>query len=275
MEHLEANDLLAFYSRPSRELHARGAGHLLSGCVDCLSKAMGVLRSLGFDHKGPSCQDLAVAVRESALIRQERSRATVAWARVADMDEGTRVDALQARRGLRNYGLALYVLDEAESFVARRKTAKAADMVRFSAAVSGNLSPRIYGVAPLADLKLRQESMLCNIRRHELDFHGALGALTNAGKFKDRGVDPGERARFCRIKASLLNDLGEFDEAARAASEAVSLYGAMLDRNSKAKALLQQALIVSLLDPRVALQHAEEGLNLFEGPESKPLLSGI
>jgi len=222
-----------------------------------------------------SNQALTVFLRESAVLKDEKGKAAASWARIADLGEKQRLEGILRRRGLRKYGLAVYVLDEAESFGTRGRGAKAAELVRFSAAVSGCLLARIYGAAPLADLQLRQETVLCQIKRLDLDFVGALAALRRAERVKDCGIAPAERARFFRVKASLLFDLGDLEAAAKAASERRRLHEEMFDFHGKGKALLQEASIARLFDPRTALDLAEEGLKLLSGPESKPLLSGI
>ena|SRR6185436_6361135 len=145
MEHIARSDLLAFFTMPSRALHARVAGHLLEGCSACLTDA----QQVHFIGDGPCQADLSdIILVEAALLKDERQKAPVSWARIADMDEKRRFKAIQTRRGLRKYGLAVFVLEEAESFADRGRTGRAAELVRASAAIAECLPARIYGEAP-------------------------------------------------------------------------------------------------------------------------------
>src|SRR6185436_3125938 len=157
MEHFGKGDwVVFFYSTPNRTLHARIVDHLLIGCGECHARAMEVLGIADDPKIGSYRQALTVFLRESALLKGEKGNAATTWARLADLGDKQRLECIRSRRGIRNYGLATYVLDEAEAYAARGKGAKAAELVRFSAAVSGCLSARVYGAAPLADLHMRQ-----------------------------------------------------------------------------------------------------------------------
>jgi hypothetical protein len=272
MEHIARNDFLAFFNKPERALHARVAGHLLYGCLVCLTNAKQVLMDSGASCAPPTSRDLAMVILEhAALLKEERARAAARWARVANLEEKQRLDAVKNRRGLRNYGLAVHVLDEADALAIRGKGSHAAELVRFSLAVKEHLPARVYGTSPLADLELRQQTALGNIRRIQLDFPGALEALGRAELVSERGIDPAETARFFRVKASLLIDLGDFEEAAKAAGRTVGLYAGMLDPLRKGKATVQEALCVKFFDPRTALGLANEALPLL-ATEPKSLL---
>jgi len=274
MEHIERSDFLAFFAKPSRPLHARVAGHLLDGCPACLVKARQVLLDGGEPCPPPSSRELAMIVLDqAALLKEERTRAAARWARIADLEEKERLAAVKDRRGLRNYGLAAYVLDEAEALATREKDAAAARLARFSAAVGSCLPARVYGAGPLADLQLRQQATLANIRRLQLDFPGALAALERAESVRDRGIDPAERARFFRVKASLLYDLGDFEEAAKAARRAAGLYAGLLDSHSKGKSTVQEAICLSHFELGTALMLANEALPLLASEPKSHLLA--
>jgi hypothetical protein len=275
MEHVAMSELLAYFTKADRLLHAKVTGHLLEGCSACFAEAKHVLATLSAPFEAENVRDLSTILSEAALLKDELSKAAVSWAGIAEMDELRRFSAISTRRGLKKYGLAAYVLDEAETFVSRGRCAKAAELLKFSSAVVACLPARIYGRAPLTDLQLRQEVVLCQVKRLELEFVEALAAIGRAERIRDSGVALKERARFYRVQALVLFDFGELEAAARAAKASAVLYGELLDRHSEAKALLQEAWITRLFNPRAALPVADDGLELLTEPEPKPLLSGL
>ena len=276
MEHIATTDFLAFFSWPQRTLHARIAGHLLGGCSACLAEARQVLLDQGVPLPPPSTRDLSLILHDQAgLLQEERAKAAARWARIAELDEKKRLASVEKRRGVRNYGLAAYVLDEAEALAARGKGEKATELVRLADAIGASLPTRLYGAGPLADLRLRQHTLLATIKRRALDFVGALEALAKAEHFRDRGVDPAERARYFRDRASLLTDLGEFEEAAKSAGHAASIYAGMLDLPNRGKASGQEALAVSLFEPQSALALAEAAIPLLVTEPKSLLLAAL
>lgn len=270
--HIARGDFIVFFTKPSRTVHARVVGHLLDGCSVCLEESRKVLTSLGFDL---SNADMVGVLAKAALLRDEQEKAAVSWARLAGIDAKQRLGAIRTRRGLRNHGLAAYLLDEAESAAARGKRIQATELLTLAAKILEYLPAWVYGEAPLADLQLRFEVLVADFKRLDLDFVGSLAALGRAERLRDRGIAPAVRATFFRVQANLLFDLGDFEAAAKAAREAVALYEKVPDQQRKAKAILQEAMILALLEPRAALKRAEEGLGLLSGPAPKPLLSGI
>jgi len=266
--HIERSDFLKFFTKPDRNLHATIARHLLDGCLSCLAMARQVLWDDLHVSAPSSHRDLAaVLLDQAAVLKDEHRRAAARWARVADLGEKQRLEALKNVRGMRNYGFAVYALDEAVA-LGKDQAEKAAGYVRLSAAVGDLLSVRVYGSRPLADLRLRQHTTLGHIRRLQLDFPRAFDALDKAELVQHGGIDPAERARYFRTKASLLYDLGDFEESAKSAHQAVGLYADMLDHLSKGKALVQEARSVMLFDPRTALDLTYEALPLLLEPRS-------
>ncbi|HBL29012.1 MAG TPA: hypothetical protein DD490_19430 [Acidobacteria bacterium] len=274
MEHIERDDFVTFFTQLNRTLHARVASHLLGGCSDCLALARQVLLDRGVPCSPPSSRDLAmVLLDQAALLKEDRSRAAARWARLAVLGEKERLAAVQVRRGLRNYSLSSYLLDEAAALAKRKQYAPAAALVRLSAEIGCCLPSRVYGAGPLADLRLRQETMLANIHRLGLEFPEALKALDRAERYRDRGIDPTERAHFFRERASLVGALGDFEEAAKSAGQAAALYEGLFDGPRQGKALVQQAICVSLVDLHAALDLANEAIPLLTA-EPKSLLLG-
>lgn len=272
MEHITESELIEFLTKASRPVHARVSSHLLEGCADCLALVKHML--LAKEGALSSARDLVVILIEnSALLRDERVRAAARWARIADLEEQQRFDAIGERRGLRNYGLAAFVLDEAEGFASRGKTTKAAELVHFSIAVRESLPARVYGTGPLVDLQLRQQCMLGNIRRLQLDFPAAIRALERAEAISDKGIDVAEKARWFRVKASLLTDLGEFEQAAKAAEQVIELYGQIQDDLNKGRAIVQKAICVSLFDLNTALILADNARPLLASEPRSLLLA--
>jgi tetratricopeptide (TPR) repeat protein len=275
-EHFGQDDLTAFFhSLPNRSLYLRVSKHLLEGCCECLSRAKTVLGLLEDPRVLLPSQALAVFFRESALLKDERSKAAVSWARIAALGERERESVMKTRSRFKKYGLAAHVLDEAEALAARGKIEKAKELVRFSQAVTNRLPRKLYGDAPIADLQLRQGALVSHICRLSLDFTGALEALRRVEPLKEEGLDLAEKARFYRVRAAVLFDLGEIEDAARSASEAAQLYRDVADPHSEGRALVQEAMILAQLDPEAGVERAERGLKLLNPADSHPFVSGI
>jgi hypothetical protein len=275
MEHIGKDDFQAFLlSSPNRALHAKVTNHLLAGCGLCLEEAREAIEVAGLARIRSTSHIIPVTLRESALLREERKRAIISWAKLAPLDEQERVRVMEARWRYRKHGLATHVLDEAE-LAAKRNPERAREFVNFSAAVTDMLPTKIYGDPLIADLRLRQEVVLCNISRLCLDFIGALEALQRAEKLRNCGIELAEKARYYRVKGMLLFDLGDFEEGAKAAKERRRLHEEMGDVHSKGKALLQEALILAQIDPATGLGCANEGLAILNPADSYPYISGL
>ncbi len=275
MAHVGNDEMKAFFSSTSRTSHGLVVHHLLSRCEECFERAKAVLGLTHDPRVWASEPALTFYLRESALLKDERRKAPVSWAKIASLEEKERIKLMKARWRFKKYGLASYVLDEAEALTAKGRRDKARELIRFSVAVTECLPPRVYGSPTIADLTLRQETVLSNIRRLDLDFVGALEALRKADRARSEAVDLGEKARFLRVQAMLLFDLGDFEEGATAARERGSLHEALCDFNSKGKALLQEAMILAQYDPLSGLERVNQGLSLINPAECYPFLSGV
>lgn len=208
-------------------------------------------------------------------IREELKRAKVSFARLAPLPAQERLAELRKRGRYKKYGLALHVLDEAETLVLKRSFEKARELVHFSMAVTELLRPRTYGEGRLGDLRLRQMTTLANVRRLMEDFTGALETLQGADAIRHRSVDPGEEARFLRVEAALLYDIGEFERAAQASQERAKICERVGDTHTQGKALLQTAMILAQYDPKTGLRKADEGLLLVHASDSYAVACGI
>jgi hypothetical protein len=284
MAHLTNEDLESIFSQSRKpKVYTRVVRHLLSGCESCKRLAAETLQRLGLDvgllaeatEAEALAEPLPEALRVSALIEEERKRAKISFARLAPLSAPARLSSLRKQGRYKKYGLALFVLDEAESLTLRRSYAKAKELVHFSMAIADVLRPGIYGPGALGDLRLRQYTTLANLRRLEDDFVGALESLSEADDLRHLGVDPLEEVRFFRVQATLLFDLGEFERAAEASEERAALCELVGDTDARAKALLQKARILAQYEPEAGLITADDGLALLDPADSYPLVCGI
>lgn len=266
MSHVTEDELRTFSIRGH---HPRLIKHLLDGCEECHRFASSFYDGTEIGEKVLELQ------RVSTLIRREIGKASVTWARLAPLPLKTKVQLLRNTGRFKKYGLAVFVLDEAEALLGARNPVKAGELVAFSMAITDCLRERTYGAAALADLRLRQYTTLANLHRIEQDFMSALEALQKAEDIRGSGIDPAEEARFLRVQAGLLHDLGEFELAARAARDSACLYEAIEDRHSHGKALLHEAMILAQFEPETGLSRAEEGLSRLNPTDSHPYLTGI
>lgn len=239
-----------------------------------------LLRDALYEHpffleNGPMNHATEDELRIDGLIRSEIDKASINWARLAPLPWAARVQRLRKTSRFKKYGLAVYLLDEAEALLGTRNPAKARELVSFSMMIADCLREKTYGARALADLRLRQYTTLANLHRVSQDFLEALEVLQKAESTRASGNDPVEQARFLRVQAGLLYDLGEFELAAQAARGSADLYEALKDRHSHGKALLHEAMILAQINPGAGLTRAEEGLSLLNPTDSHPYLTGI
>jgi tetratricopeptide (TPR) repeat protein len=284
MEHLSDDDLQTFFSlRAKPALSRRVVRHFLSECESCRKRALTVMHELGLDtflaeevdEETLFFEALPEFLKLSDLIREEVKRAKASFARLSSLPEKEQLAAVRRNGRYKKYGLALYILEKADVCLAKSKSGQAKELVIFSISMQEHLRERVYGVRLLADLRLRQLSTLANIRRGEEDFTGALATLEQANDLRHASTDPVEEARFLRVQAALLYDLGEFEEAGKAARESGEVYQLMGDDHSQAKALLQEAMILAEYDPAEGFRRVEEGLSLLNPVDSYAYVCGV
>lgn len=284
MAHLTDLDLEAFFThRHKPKVHARVVRHLVSGCESCQRRASEMFEALGLNtalqaeitEAETFLQAFPEILRVSGVVEEEMKRAKVSFARLAPLSAQARLSALRKQGRYKKYGLALHVLDEADALLLKRNFGKAKELVHFSMAVVDVLRPSVYGSGALGDLRLRQHTMLANIRRGEDDFVGAVASLGEAEKIRHLGMDPLEEARFLRVEAALLYDLGEFERAAEASEERAEICELGGDTHTQGKALLQASMILAQYNPERGLRNADLGLSLLNRADSFPLVCGI
>jgi tetratricopeptide (TPR) repeat protein len=284
MAHLTDEDLEAFLSHaPKPNDRLRVVRHLLSGCEGCQRLAARAFSAkglaAGFQIEAIEAESIAEALPKilhtSGLIREERKRARVSFARLAPLGKDARLSALRKQGRYKKYGLALHVLDEADALVLKRRFSQAKELVHFSMAITEFLRPGIYGEGPLSDLRLHQLATFANIRRLTLDFMGALESLQEADDMRHRSIDPLEEARFLKVETALLYDLGEFERAGAVSAERAELCQVLGDSQSQAKAILQEAGILAQYKPEAGLTKADEGLSLLDPRDLYPFVCGV
>jgi len=279
--HLTDDDLTSFFTKSRKS--KRVVRHLLSGCERCRKRAAITLEALGLDigFLEEATKNLAFpepspeALRVSALIEEEKKRAKVSFARLAPLSSQARLAALRKHARYKKYGLALHVLDEVESFILKYNRVKAKELLSFSMAITGLLRSGVYGEKAMGDLQLRQQTTLANVRRLEEDFADALAALKEADGLRHLSTDPREEARFFRVEADILYDLGEFEAATEASEERLALCEFVGDTQAIAKAILQRAAFLSQYDPEKGLITADQGLSLLDPSDLYTLVCGI
>src|SRR6185436_11504600 len=262
MDHLSDEDIAGFYELPARRMtYAAVSNHLLLGCETCQERVRA--RLLGLEpHLPAESLDLSELLRRSAIRRQEAQRSVIQWANLSRLSQADRLRLLEHGR-IKKYGLVVHVLEQVEAAASKRRFENVADHLAFARALIDALSKRVYGAAPIADLLLRHQVTLAHVRRHEQNFAGALAAIEKAEEIRERCCDRLELARFRRVQAAVLFDLGEFEQAAKMAHAATDLYRGAHDSFSVGRSLLQEASILAFCDSPAGLAKAQEGLPLL------------
>lgn len=264
MSHLTDAQIAAYFSRPARkQVYAEVSSHLLGGCAECQSR---VAERLLEEEPLARVPDLAEILSRAYLRRREYRKASLAWASLVKLPERGRIRALQQRRALRTYGFALYLLDRAEGRASKRRFDMAEGHLRLADALIEMLPAEVYGSGPIMDLRLRCEVTWAHLRRSQQNFTDAKEILERAEERRKRVIDQREHARFWRVRAALLWDLGDFEESAACAKAATNVYASVQDSNSWARSLMQEGVILANCDPSSGLAKAKQSLaSLPEG----------
>jgi len=129
------------------------------------------------------------------------------------------------------------------------------------------LDPRLRGATVVQSLKSRSWAWLGNARRLASDLPGAERALAMAELLGERGTgDPLEKAELLGLRAALLADQRELDDAEALLDHALGLYRAAGDRHLEGRTLVQKGLVRGCRAGREAegIELLREGVSLLD-----------
>ena len=255
--------------------------HLLAQCPECLDTAHEIGRMEGFTwededlhrtllHKDPSCYNesflrvLRSADELEATLAREKLRGVGLWACLEKHPHERRLMMIRNDPRMQRWGLYEQILQKARE-TGFRNPAEAVDIAHLALALVAELDPGHYGEERLADFRAAALGALGNAQRLTSGFSEAEMSFHQARKSLSDGTgDPLEKATLISLEASLLKDLGEFEQAVRLMDQAISIYRELNDRHLEGRTQLQQSATVGFVRPEIGVKLAESGLALID-----------
>jgi tetratricopeptide (TPR) repeat protein len=288
-EHFTEDVLKSFLASdlPSAE-NRRVVRHLLSRCTGCLAVARQQMwDSLGLP--GPDALTAATTVGaaelnaerldrydaaiDSVLTRlpgiersfaDERLQGLAQWSRLQIHPPAQRLLVVRNDSRCHTWGLMERLLG-AGTELGRHDPAAAVDVALLAVEVSRHLDVDRYGREQVADMRAGALVALGNTRRLASDFSGAQKAFRHAHNWLRRGTgDPQEEGRLRTMEASLLRDLGRFEEAAASLETAIQIYREVGDHYLEGRTLIKLADSVGYLDAERGVELSRSALALPE-----------
>jgi tetratricopeptide (TPR) repeat protein len=288
MTHLGKGDIEAFLAgRSSQEDRDRLLKHLLTRCEWCLrlfkSMAVPLLEEEPWahvekvpedDYDAPLARAAAGARQFSRQWRKESKRLARALTLVEQA--GGLGEGFPLREAQTLHGWPLCEALLRKSFDERYRDPKKMLRLAYDAArVAEHTPPEKYPPSPgfVMDLRARAFAELGNARRINNQYSEAERDFSRARGFLEEGTgDFLLEARVLDFEASLLSDLGRFEDAISLLSKVYDLYQEAGDTHLAGRALISQGINIRHAGrPRQAIGILEQGLRLVEADRDPEL----
>ena len=258
--------------------------HLIARCPQCLDTAVSVGAQEGFVLTGegfepenlPNDPDLYRATflhvlrggdEDQMRLAAEKLRGIGHFAELEEAKREHRLEMIRENPRFHSWGLFIrlmgksreYSLDDPEGGV---------HLARLALAVVELLDSKEFKPALLADYRTSALGTLANAKRLAADFEGARTALRGAWEtLRDGTGDPMEEANLVGLEASLLRDLGRFEEAVARLDRAVGIYQEIGDNNRTARMLIKQGSAIGYIEPARGISMMQDALGLLNAAE--------
>jgi tetratricopeptide (TPR) repeat protein len=277
-----------FRSELSRRDTQEVVRHLMHQCERCLEVAVEIGAEEGFVYQEGDFQSalfpedaerynhvflrLLGSVDEVQLeLARERLRGIGLWHALEKHEQDRRLAMIRQDPRMHTWGLYDRLLEKCRE-MGFRAPAYAIEIAHLALAVVETLDPARYGAARIADFRAEALAALGNARRLASDFAGAESAFRYAREELSQGTgDLMEEAHLISLEASLLKDLGEFEQAVGVLDRAATIYRELNDPHLEGRTLLQQADAIGYVQPEKAIELAQDGLALID-PLREPRL---
>ncbi|HEX3530722.1 MAG TPA: hypothetical protein VH988_26965 [Thermoanaerobaculia bacterium] len=191
------------------------------------------------------------------------------WSEIERLPQERRLERIKTDRKYHTHAMFRAVL-AAERRAAVRRPQEAVAVAELLVALADRIEPQVAAKPLRFDWRAEAFMTLAHARRAAADFVGSQAALDQAQAFLTYGTGAAAtEAGFIVQQASLLGELGQFEEAVRRLNRAEALFTRVGDDHSAGKVLLHQALILRHLEPKRAFDIAEEGLTRLKMGEDE------
>jgi tetratricopeptide (TPR) repeat protein len=254
--------------------------HLLHGCESC----RGAMREAWRRERRPPASeepDRYEAAFQSALaavrgrevdLAHERIVAPGLFAVLEDLPLAEQERRVRDERRFQTWGFCTHLLEESRGQIFDASAARAVDLARLAVAVADSLDPHRYRASLVEDLHARVRAELGNALRADSEFAAARAAFAEARAHLGRGTgDRGIEARILSLEASLLIDLGRWEEAQQACDRALAVYRSWGSEDLVARTLVQKAIPLGFVDPATGVRLFSEAERLIRRADNPRL----
>jgi tetratricopeptide (TPR) repeat protein len=282
-EHLSEALLRRFFRGELSSADTRLAvRHLLTRCPECLTLArqVGHAEGLHLDGAGVPLDSpyhesflalLRSGRRDEVAAARERLRGIGLLSELESYLEGERLAVIKADRRFHSWGLFDRMLAKYLDYC-RNDPRAGAELVHLALAVIETLDPAKFPEKRRADLRAEALAALGNAKRLAGRFDDARSTLKAAREHLEKGTgDPLQEANIISMEASLIRDLGRFEEAASLLNRPLEIYREAEDPNACAKVLIKQANAIGYSDPQKAIPLLQDALALLDTAEEPRL----
>ncbi|HVR99837.1 MAG TPA: hypothetical protein VMW27_24650 [Thermoanaerobaculia bacterium] len=258
--------------------------HLIARCPQCLDTAVAVgaqegfiLTREGFEPETVSGDlDLyragflnALRSGDAAQMRRavEKLRGIGLFAELEEETREKRLEMIRDDPRFHSWGLFTRLLGKSREY-SFNDPAGGVHLAMLALAVVETLDPEEFKPALLADYRTSALALLANARRMAADFQGARVEIRRGWETLQEGTgDPMEEANLVSMEASLLCDLGLFEEAVSRLDRAIAIYREIGDNNRTARVLIQQGWVAGCIDPLEGISMMQDALGLVDAAE--------
>lgn len=245
--------------------------HLLALCPDCTAAAR---RWDDGEEAAEAEGDIAAyeavfdrlfsAVAHSGQeLARERLTAAHRWIELWKEPQTRRLALVSSRAQFQTLGIYERALETARLW--RHQPTISQDAALLAVSIAEHLDPRQHGRRWIADLRGAAFAELGNVQRIFGDFRGALESFTRARLILASGTgDPLESANTLNLEASLMRDLGRFEESIHLLDQALAIYELLEDSHQAGRTLLMKATAHGLSEPLEGIAMLERSMAMID-----------
>jgi tetratricopeptide (TPR) repeat protein len=251
--HVMQGELRGFLeNRLGVEERSRVVRHLLSGCRPCRQLACEIVSG---DDCPTDCDAvfwrlMAAAAAGLGELQAERARAHEQWDYLKRLSVSQRLLRATNDIGYLTYGLFERLLEVAKEMV-RDDPAAAVGVADLTLRIAERLRGAVYGPLAVLEARFAATAALGNAQRLASDFEAAARSLAAAERLlvEEGAGDPLDLAHLHSLTASLLTDLGRYEQAVERLAHARGIYERLMDRHMIGRIDIQEALAIGYVDP--------------------------
>jgi tetratricopeptide (TPR) repeat protein len=218
----------------------------LGECAFCRQRTFNLLstiRKFTPDYGYLLRKDLDFIALWQQRLARERSQAPKLLSVLLDQPETRRELLIRNHSKFQTWGLLELILEQGHGQTFKNPAA-VEDMGNLALLLSDHLSPSLYGLERIEDLRARAWAYIGNSLRIRVNLEGAERAFEKAFAHLRQGTgEVLERASILNFKASLKKDQHQFAASLRLLQRAVQVFGEAGDEHQVGRSLVSMAVI--------------------------------